>query len=101
MYEFKEDVILKDIEEYIASTYDEHYANSGKIQTTAYIMSQFEDGIDFLRGNGLKYLSRYGIKAGRNQKDLLKTIHYCILMLYYDHYKESENSSDNQNIKAG
>lgn len=91
MYDFKEDEILKDIETYLAGTYGEHYANAGKIQTTAYIMSQFDDGIDFLRGCGLKYLSRYGHKNGREKKDLLKTIHYCMLMLYYDHYKESEN----------
>ena len=82
-YKYDEDRILKELAEYIDKTYGEHYSQNNKIQTTEYIMSQFEDGIDFLRGNALKYLSRYGYKEGKNRKDLLKAMHYIILMMYY------------------
>ena len=34
------------------------------------------------RDNALKYLLRYGKKDGKNKKDLLKAIHYIILMMY-------------------
>lgn len=82
-YKYDEDRILKELAEYIDATYGEHYSQNNKIQTTEYIMSQFEDGVDFLRGNALKYLSRYGYKEGKNRKDLLKAMHYIILMMHY------------------
>ena len=32
-------------------------------------------------GNILKYAKRYGNKEGKNRKDLLKILHYAIIML--------------------
>lgn len=87
MFDYSEDKILEDIKTYISGTYGEHYA-SDKVQTTEFIMSQFVDGADFLRGNALKYMARYGLKEGKNKKDLLKAIHYVILLLHYDFYKK-------------
>jgi len=97
MFEFSEDEILADVQEYIKNTYNQHYSAGNKIQTTEFIMSQFDDGIDFLRGNSLKYLSRYGIKDGKQKKDLLKAIHYIVLMMHYDFYNEKQ---DETNTKA-
>ena len=87
-YKFSEDQIIEDLKKYVDSTYGEHYASNNeedKIQTVDYIMSQFEDGTDFLRGNALKYLARYGLKDGKNKKDLLKAFHYIIFMLHFNH----------------
>lgn len=98
MFDFKEDEIVQELHEYIAATYGQHYA-SDKIQTTEFIMSQFPDGIDFLRGNALKYLARYGLKEGKQKKDLLKAMHYIVLMMYYDFEKEN-NSNDNDTKKS-
>ena len=36
---------------------------------------------DFCQANAIKYLCRYGKKAGRNRKDLLKAIHYIVLLM--------------------
>lgn len=97
MYKFNEDKILKEITDYIGTTYNQHYSKNEKIQTTEYIMSQFDDGIDFLRGCALKYLARYGQKEGKNKKDLLKAVHYIVLMMYYDFNDEENNVSKKNN----
>ena len=86
-YKYSEDETLAKLSEYIAATYGQHYATGDKIQTTEYIMSQFDDGVDFLRGCALKYLARYGLKEGKNEKDLMKAMHYIILMMHYDKTK--------------
>ena len=36
---------------------------------------------DFCQANAIKYLCRYGKKSGHNRKDLLKAIHYIILLM--------------------
>ena len=36
---------------------------------------------DFCQANAIKYLARYGKKAGKNRKDLLKAIHYIVLLM--------------------
>jgi hypothetical protein len=30
----------------------------------------------------MKYVQRYGKKAGRNRQDLLKVLHYALMLLY-------------------
>lgn len=80
-YKYNEDKALAAIKEYLDGTYGQHYVGDGDVQT-----------VDFWRSLGslettsrdtaIKYLARYGKKAGKNRKDLLKTIHYVILMLY-------------------
>ena len=78
-YKFKEEEILKDVKDYIDSTYDQHYA-SGKIQSTEFIIDAGH-GLGFAIGNIIKYTQRYGKKGGYNKKDLLKVIHYAIISL--------------------
>jgi hypothetical protein len=46
-------------------------------------------GTGFCMGNILKYAQRYGKKDGHNKNDLLKVIHYAIIQLSQDHYKEN------------
>ena len=36
---------------------------------------------DFCQANAIKYLCRYGKKNGHNRKDLLKAIHYIVLLM--------------------
>lgn len=78
-YKFKEDKYLKELFEYIRSTYDGHYGQS-KFQTTE-IINDLGHGTGFCMGNILKYAQRYGKKNGRNRADLLKVLHYAIIML--------------------
>ena len=47
----------------------------------------------FCQGNAMKYIARYGRKNGRNQMDLLKAIHYILLMI---HFSEKEKNNENK-----
>lgn len=78
-YKYTEDTLLKEIKEYIDSTYTQHY--SGKYQATDMIIDAGH-GVGFCIGNILKYGKRYGKKDGYNRKDLMKIIHYAIIALY-------------------
>ena len=78
-YKFNEKEILKEIQKYVDSTYEQHYA-TGKIQSTEFILDTGH-GLGFTIGNILKYAQRYGKKDGFNKKDLLKVIHYAIIAL--------------------
>ena len=50
----------------------------------------------FCQANILKYGSRYGNKDGKNKKDLMKVIHYAMLLLHFDgHYIKPSMTSGN------
>ena len=78
-YKFNEDTNLQELKAYIDATYGEHYA-SDKYQATDVIIDSGH-GEGFVMGNIMKYAKRYGNKAGKNRKDLLKILHYGIIML--------------------
>jgi len=86
-YKYNEGKLLHELKEYIDKTYDEHYSQS-KFQTTEFIIDN-GDGIGFTRGNIIKYAQRYGKKEGCNRKDLLKVLHYSLIMLYVHDMEES------------
>lgn len=67
---------------YIESTYTQHYSvgRDGKIQVQD-LLRQLGIDKDFCQANAIKYLARYGKKNGRNRKDLLKAMHYIILLM--------------------
>ena len=85
-YKFNENANIQELEEYINSTYGEHYA-SDKYQATDVIIDSGH-GEGFVMGNIMKYTKRYGNKAGKNRKDLLKILHYGIIMI---HIHDTEN----------
>ena len=64
------------------TTYEQHYSTD-KIQATEFIIDSGH-GEGFCIGNIMKYAKRYGKKAGRNELDLLKIIHYSIILLGSD-----------------
>jgi hypothetical protein len=82
-FKYNEDVAIEEIYAYIASTYGQHYANGvANIQTFDAIM-EFDgpEAWRFFRGCAFKYLWRFGKKQGFNRADLLKAIHYIILLM--------------------
>ena len=98
-YKYHEEQILKDIEEYVSSTYQGHYTGSKhefrKVQTID-LMASKDLAAAFCQANILKYGSRYGNKDGKNKKDLLKVIHYAMLLAHFDgHYGEPSMPSGN------
>lgn len=94
-YKFNEDELIRQLKDYIDATYDEHYAK-GKIQTTEFIQAN-GDGIPFTRGNIIKYAQRYGSKDGKNRKDILKVLHYAIIMLHTHDIETQEELLDYEN----
>lgn len=81
-WKYDEDVILKEIRDYLGGTYSAHYANDNKTQTLDLIDS-IGDSEAFCRSNAIKYLSRFGKKEGKSKLDILKAIHYCILLYHF------------------
>jgi len=98
-YKYHEEEILKDVEEYVSSTYQGHYTGNAhefrKVQTID-LMASKDLASAFCQANILKYGSRYGNKDGKNKKDLLKVIHYAMLLLHFDdHYGKPSMTSGN------
>ena len=98
-YKYHEEEILKDIEEYVSKTYQGHYTGTKhefrKVQTID-LMAARDIAPHFCQANILKYGSRYGSKNGRDKKDLLKVVHYAMLLLHFDgHYGEPSMPSGN------
>ena len=97
-YKYHEEEILKDIEEYVSRTYQGHYTGTKhefrKVQTID-LMAARDIAAQFCQANILKYGSRYGSKDGRNKTDLLKVIHYAMLLLHFDgHYGKPSVPTD-------
>jgi hypothetical protein len=95
LWKYNEDKILKDIQDYVTSTYGSHYCGHNQtykgIQTID-LMAAKDLAAHFCQANILKYGSRYGDKDGRNKRDLLKVIHYAMLLLHFDgHYTRQDN----------
>jgi len=96
---YHEKEILQEVEEYVSRTYNGHYTGTKheyrNVQTID-LMASRDLASDFCQANILKYGSRYGSKDGRNKKDLLKVIHYAMLLLHFDeHYGKPSMTSGN------
>ena len=98
-FKYHEKEILKDIEEYVSGTYKGHYTGNSheyrNVQTLD-LMASKDLASGFCQANILKYGSRYGNKDGKNKKDLMKVIHYAMLLAHFDgHYGEPSMPSGN------
>jgi len=79
---YQEDKGLKDLQEYVSSTYKGHYTSKGSNVQTLDLIESVGDAERFCRSNALKYLSRYD-KKGQAKRDILKAMHYCLLLYYF------------------
>ena len=89
-YKYNEDNILKELQEYIDKTYNEHYSHKN-FQATEFVIDSGH-GEGFCIGNILKYAQRYGKKGSKEdaRNDLLKVLHYGIIALH----NHDRNKSD-------
>lgn len=85
---YNEKEILSNVEEYINSTYNQHYVNGKNIQVNDLIMA-IGHGEGSYVSNAIEYLARYGKKDGKNVKDLYKAIHNIILLIHLNHGEEN------------
>ena len=89
---YNEDVILEKVRSYVSSTYGRHYS-SGNIQTLD-LIEACGDAEAFCRSNILKYASRYDRK-GTPKDDMLKIMHYAILLYHFNQNNNDSNYSNN------
>ena len=79
---YEEDKGIKDLQEYVTSTYNGHYTTKGSNVQTLDLIESVGDAPSFCRSNAIKYLSRYE-KKGQAKRDILKAMHYCLLLYYF------------------
>tara|TARA_R100001509_G_scaffold39658_2_gene21217 strand:+ start:2666 stop:3109 length:444 start_codon:yes stop_codon:yes gene_type:complete len=82
-WQYEEDLTLKEIREYLSSTYNAHYTSKQSKTQTLDLIESIGDAEPFCRSNAIKYLSRFGKKNGKSKQDILKAIHYCILLYHF------------------
>ena len=79
---YGEDKGIADLKDYVSSTYQGHYTNDNSDVQTLDLIHSVGDAESFCRSNALKYLSRYD-KKGSAKRDILKAMHYCLLLYYF------------------
>ena len=80
---YQEDKSLKDLRDYVNTTYEGHYTSDQDNVQTLDIIESVGDAKSFCRSNAIKYLTRYE-KKGQAKRDILKAAHYCLLLYYFD-----------------
>ena len=82
-YKYSEDVILKELKDYITGTYNQHYSAGDDAIQTLDLIEACGDGESFCRSNILKYASRYD-KKGTARRDIMKILHYAVLLMHFN-----------------
>jgi hypothetical protein len=78
---FNESALIEEVRAYIEGTYNQHYSRENGVQAIDLIFARGR-GEAFCLSNITKLSDRYGLKDGKNRKDLLKIIHYAILTMH-------------------
>jgi hypothetical protein len=91
-YRFREDAILDEVLEYISGTYSQHYVGKEEVQTID-VWDSLGSVDTTARDTAIKYLMRYGKKDGMNKKDLLKAMHYIVLLYHFTQPEQETGSA--------
>ena len=86
---YEEDAGIKDLKDYISSTYSGHYTSEQNNTQTLDLIQSVGDAESFCRSNAIKYLARYD-KKGSAKRDILKAMHYCLLLYYFSGNTQNE-----------
>jgi len=92
-YKYDEPRLVKELMDYIESTYNQHYSMN-RLQSTEFIIDSGH-GIGFTLGNVIKYAQRYGKKGSAvdARKDLLKVLHYAVMAIYVHDQEHMESNN--------
>ena len=82
-WKYEEDLTMKEVRDYLSSTYNAHYTSKDSKTQTLDLIESIGDAEPFCRSNAIKYLSRFGKKGGKSKQDILKAIHYCVLLYHF------------------
>jgi len=86
---YKEDESIKALQDYISTTYGGHYTSDNNNVQTLDLIESVGDAESFCRSNAIKYLARYD-KKGQAKRDILKAMHYCLLLYYFSGHTKNE-----------
>ena len=94
-WRYGEGEIFADLETHMKSTYTSHYTseNLEKIQTIDVFAHRGTLGSTSI-DNAIKYLMRYGKKSGKNEKDLIKALHYLVLATAFERKMKTKETVD-------
>ena len=94
-WHYGEGEILADLESHMKSTYTSHYTseNLDKVQTIDVFAHRGTLGSTSI-DNAIKYLMRYGKKNGKNEKDLIKALHYLVLATAFERKQKAKEGVD-------
>lgn len=91
-WKYEEDLTMKEVRDYLSGTYRQHYTSQDSKTQTLDLIESIGDAEAFCRSNAIKYLSRFGKKEGKSKMDILKAIHYCILLYHFSGlHKQTSN----------
>lgn len=80
-WRYNEDQILKEFEEYLISTYGQHYVDDKTKDNTQTIDRMRKDRVEAFCAESIKkYIDRYDRK-GTPKADLFKVLHYTVLLI--------------------
>ena len=86
---YEEEKGIGDLRDYISSTYSGHYTSEQNSTQTLDLIQSVGDAESFCRSNAIKYLARYD-KKGQAKRDILKAMHYCLLLYYFSGHTNNE-----------
>ena len=86
---YEEDKGIKDLQDYISTTYGGHYTSKTNNVQTLDLIESVGDAEAFCRSNAIKYLSRYD-KKGQAKRDILKALHYSLLLYYFSGHTQND-----------
>jgi hypothetical protein len=89
---YEEEEGIKDLRDYISSTYSGHYTSEQNSTQTLDLIQSVGDAESFCRSNAIKYLARYD-KKGQAKRDILKAMHYCLLLYYFSGHTNNETQT--------
>ena len=93
---YGEEKIIEEISRYILGTYGEHYSTTKDGFQVQDMLRHLNIDKDFCQANAIKYLCRYGKKSGKNRKDLLKAIHYVVLLMSSEDNDMLDDAEENE-----
>ena len=94
MMKYNENETIQVVEDYISQTYRSHYSNEEKGVQTLDLLEAIGTAEHFCQSNIIKYASRYR-KKGKHKDDVLKIIHYAILLYYFSGTSYPDDKPEN------
>ena len=89
---YEEEKGIGDLRDYISSTNSGHYTSEQNSTQTLDLIQSVGDAESFCRSNAIKYLARYD-KKGQAKRDILKAMHYCLLLYYFSGHTNYETQT--------